>query len=148
MAEELTITPDIDRIEAAMSVHPRQECPSFDHFAPGIYVRETHVPAGTLLVSEIHKFEHPFVLAKGRIHVRSETEGSVIYEGPQVGITKAGTRRVVYVETDCVMITCHPTDKKTAEEVAEEILVQRENPFVEDQESIHQWKEALCLGSR
>lgn len=112
---------------------------AFHRFTPGLYTRECRIPAGTLLVSECHKFEHPFVIPKGRIRVFSETEGNVTYEAPHIGITQPGTKRVLYAEEDTVWVTFHQTDETDVEKIGKTILVQSENPIIGDHPLLHQW---------
>jgi hypothetical protein len=90
-------------------------------FADGCYVREIFNPAGQLIVTKIHKKEHPFFLMKGKMSILTE-DGVVEIEAPHHGITKPGTKRIIYTHTDCVFITVHGTDKKTPEEVEEEVI--------------------------
>lgn len=130
MNEALTFESELDRLEAAMQGHPAAECPVTHRFAPGLYLREIFIPAGTLLTSATHKTEHPFVLAMGRIAVISENEGRTIYHAPHVGITTPGTRRALYAETDVVWVTIHKTDKTDLEEICAELIEDRPNPLL------------------
>ena len=132
MTDEITFESELDRLEAAMQGHPPADCPVTHRFAPGLYIREIFIPAGTLLTSAIHKTEHPFVLAMGRIAVISETEGRVIYHAPHVGITTPGTRRALYAETDVVWVTIHKTDKTDLDEICAELIEDRANPLIPD----------------
>jgi len=90
-------------------------------FADNCYVREIFNPAGQLIVTKIHKKEHPFFLMKGKMSILTEN-GVVELEAPHHGITKPGTKRIIYTHTDCVFITVHGTDKKTPEEAEEEVI--------------------------
>lgn len=130
MTEALTFTNELDRMEAAMVGHPPADCPVFHRFAPGLYIREIFIPAGTLLTSAIHKTEHPFVLAQGRIAVVSENEGQVIYEAPHVGITLPGTRRALFAQTDVVWVTIHKTDKTDLAEICADLIEDRPHPLL------------------
>lgn len=130
MSTDLTFQSELDRLEAAMQGHTPAQCPVSHRFAPGLYIREISIPAGTLLTSAIHKTEHPFVLAMGRIAVISENEGRVIYQAPHVGITTPGTRRALFAETDVVWVTIHKTDKTDLEEICAELIEDRPNPLL------------------
>jgi hypothetical protein len=132
MTDTLTFHGELDRLEAAMQGHTPAECPVTHRFAPGLYIREIFIPAGTLLTSALHKTEHPFVLAMGRIAVISETEGRVLYHAPHVGITPAGTRRALYAETDVVWVTIHKTDKTDLAEICADLIEDRPNPLLPD----------------
>jgi hypothetical protein len=90
-------------------------------FADGCYIREIFMPAGQLIVTKIHKKEHPIFIMKGNISVLTD-EGIQKIKAPYQGITKVGTKRLIYVHEDCVLITVHATEAKTIEEVEEDVI--------------------------
>lgn len=108
----------------------RVEMPVKHRFTPGIYSREIHIPAGTMLTSAIHRTEHPFVISKGRIAVISENEGRVIYEAPHHGVTKPGTRRLLHAETDTVWTTFHATEETDVQKICDTILEPYDNTLL------------------
>jgi hypothetical protein len=108
-------------------------------FTPGLYIRGCRIPAGTLLVSEIHKTEHPFVITEGVVRVWTEDEGTKVLKAPYHGITKPGTRRVLYTETETFWTTYHPTNETDVEKIGAQILDRRENPLLGDHPLLHQW---------
>lgn len=117
------------------------QTPVVDRFTPGLYIREIHIPAGTTGTSMIHKREHPFVLAKGRVRVISENEGCVVYEAPYIGITLPGTRRALHAETDCVWITFHVTEETDVEKIVAELTEPPDNPLLPpDHPSLNHWR--------
>jgi len=112
----------IDAIEAKLFSLPQRELAVKHKFTPGLYCREIFMPAGTLLTSKIHRTEHPFVIAKGRVSVWTERDGVIELSSPHNGTTYPNTRRILYIHEDCVWITYHPTTKTTVEEVEAEII--------------------------
>ena len=103
-------------------------------FTDNCYIREIFNPAGQLIVTKIHKKEHPFFLMKGKMSILTE-DGVVELEAPHHGITKPGTKRIIYTHTDCVFITVHGTDKKTPEEVEEEVIAKNfDDPVISIEE--------------
>lgn len=90
-------------------------------FTPGLYIREITMPAGAIIVSRVHRTEHPYVVSKGTVHVLTATGWQKI-DGPFTGITKAGTRRVLYVEAETVWTTFHVTKLTDPAEIDAEIL--------------------------
>ena len=90
-------------------------------FAKGYYIREINTPAGQFIVTKIHKEEHPFFLMKGECSVLTE-DGPKRIKAPYYDITKAGTKRVIYIHTDVTWVTVHATDLKTVEEVEEKVI--------------------------
>ena len=90
-------------------------------FAGGCYIREIYNPANQLLVTKIHKKEHPFFLMKGEMSILTE-EGIQNIKAPYQGVTKPGTKRAIYTHEECVFITVHATDNTTIEDVEEEVV--------------------------
>ena len=85
------------------------------------YIREIFNPAGELLITKIHKVEHPFFLMKGEMSILSE-DGEMRITAPYYGVTSVGTKRVILAHTDCTFITVHPTDKKDLKEIEDELI--------------------------
>jgi len=90
-------------------------------FADGCYIREIFSPANQLMVSKIHKKEHPYFLMSGKLSILTE-DGVKHLVAPCNGITKPGTKRIIYTHTDCVFITVHATDKLNVHDVEEEVI--------------------------
>ena len=107
-------TGEMDKIEGYKIVHS---------FGDGIYVRECRVPKGFLFVSELHRFDHPFFMMKGKLRICSEDK-DITLEAPHYGITPKGTKRLVYVEEDTIWITCHATKETNTEKIIEEITAE------------------------
>jgi len=90
-------------------------------FAGGCYIREIYNPANHLIVTKIHKKEHPFFLMKGSMSILTE-DGIQEIEAPYQGITKPGTKRAIYTHEECIFITVHATGNTSIEEVEEEVI--------------------------
>lgn len=90
-------------------------------FADGCYIRQIFNPANEIIITKVHKKEHPFFLMKGKMSILTE-EGIEHLKAPYQGITKPGTKRVIYTHEECVFITVHATDKVTVEDVEEEVV--------------------------
>lgn len=89
--------------------------PVTHRFTPGLYAREILMPAGTVLTSQIHETEHPYVVLSGRVRVAVPGGEPVILGAGHVGITKPGTRRALYIEEECRWITFHPLSPEEEE---------------------------------
>ena len=96
-------------------------CPVKHTFCDKQYIREIFNPAGTMLVTKIHKVEHPFFLLKGEMSILSE-EGEMLITAPYYGVTPVGTKRVIYAHTDCTFVTVHPSNKKDLDELEKELI--------------------------
>jgi len=99
-------------------------------FTPGLYIRECHMLAGHMVISKIHKTEHPFVISQGRCSVYSENGGVEHLSAPHTGITQPGTRRVIAVHEDTIWTTFHPTEKTDPVEIERDIIEPHENPVL------------------
>jgi len=90
-------------------------------FADGYYLREINTPAGQILITKIHKEEHPFFLMKGECSVFTE-HGTKRIKAPYYDITKPGTKRVIYIHSDVTWVTVHATDLKDLDKIEEKII--------------------------
>lgn len=117
----------LDALERAIAAQPQPDVPIAHRFVPGLYIREMSLKAGMILTSMKHLTEHAFVLSDGIVMVTSETEGSVTYEAPFTGVTKAGTRRAMYAVTDVVWSTFHVTEETDVEKILEKIVAPNTN---------------------
>lgn len=131
----------LNELEALMIDQPPAEHQIVNRFTPGLYIRECRMKAGTLLTSMEHRFEHPFVISKGKVQVVSESEGATIYEAPFCGITKPGTRRMIHVLEDTIWTTFHVTDLTDVEEIVRSVTVPPHNPLIpEGHPNSEQWR--------
>ena len=90
-------------------------------FAGGCYIREIYNPAHELIITKIHKKEHPFFLMKGEMSILTE-EGIQNIKAPYQGVTKPGTKRAIYTHEECIFITVHATENTTIKNAEDEIV--------------------------
>ena len=90
-------------------------------FAGGCYIREIYNPANELIITKIHKKEHPFFLMKGEMSILTE-EGIQHIKAPYQGVTKPGKKRAIYTHEECVFITVHATEHTTIKDVENEVV--------------------------
>lgn len=100
---------------------PQKLCPLQHIFTPGLYTRTIFMPAGTLLTSRIHLYEHPFVISQGVVEVRDDDGGWQSLRAPHIGVTKPGTRRVLRIIEDAVWTTFHVTNETDPEKIIEQV---------------------------
>ena len=138
----------IDKVELAIAEGMEKvDCPVRHIFTPGMYGREIFMPRGTVVVSKIHKTEHPYVVSKGKAHVFIEGIGWEKICAPFTGITKPMTRRVLLIEEDCIWTTFHATDKTDVAEIEKEIIEPRMQHFLDhDLQNKEIQEDAQCLG--
>ena len=96
-------------------------CPLTHVFTDGMYVRTIFMPKGTMIISKIHKKTHPYFVLVGKVSVLTE-EGIVTIEGPYSGVTKAGTKRILYMHEDTTWITIHATNETDLSIIENEII--------------------------
>jgi hypothetical protein len=106
----------IDELEAViLSNFDVVDCPVKHIFTNGMYIREIFMPAGSLITSKIHKTEHPYTVSYGVVAVSIDGGDWDQITAPYTGITKPGTRRVLYVIEDCIWTTYHPLEDMKSE---------------------------------
>lgn len=118
----------IERLQAALKdiadTEGEVDCPLKHTFTPGLYSREVFVQAGTIVVTKLHKHEHPVFVLKGDCTVYSNDGTLKRVTAPCMMVTPAGTKRAVYVHEDTVWVTVHPNpDDETDLEKLESILI-------------------------
>lgn len=117
-------------IEALMKDMPQLELKVVHYFSKGVYARELHIPAGTVLVGEIHKFRNLNILSCGRIQVSTE-DGIIEVEAPFTVVSPAGTKRIARALTDCVWTTIHGTDETDLNSIEKTFIAKSEDEWLE-----------------
>jgi hypothetical protein len=108
----------IEHLESHLIGLPQTEIPATHRFAPGLYMREIRVPAGTLMTGRVHRFEHVSVMVSGAMTTLVDGEMKRI-EGYHPFIAPAGTKRVGYTHTEVVWLTVHlnPDELRDIEQI-------------------------------
>lgn len=102
-------------------------------FTPGLYAREFSAQANTLWISREHKTEHIFSVSKGAVSVWIDGVETLIV-APYTGITKAGTRRILFVWEDLIWTTFHANPlNKNEDEIVEEITEVHHNELLDEE---------------
>lgn len=104
----------VDWLQHQLSKLPPADMPLVHRFTPGLYIREITMPAGTCVISRIHRTTHPFVVTRGRALVWSPQTGVLEIAAPHTGITVPGTQRVLLMLEETVWTTFHanPDDEQ------------------------------------
>ena len=77
------------------------------------YVREIFLPAGSLLVSKVHNFDHISILSQGEVTIYTHEHGIEHRKAPCTWQEEAGIKRLIYVNSDTVWNTVHTVEDKT-----------------------------------
>jgi len=106
----------LDELELAMLENCEPvHCLTTHRFTDGMYIREIFMPAGSLITSKVHKTEHPYIVSYGKVAVSIDGDDWDEITAPYTGITKPGTRRVLYIIEDCIWTTFHRVDDMKSE---------------------------------
>ena len=92
------------------------------HFSAGVYAKETHIPAGHVLVQHAHKHDHLSILASGSIELLVDGVKSVV-TAPACLTIAAGKHHGVKSLTDVVWYCIHATECTNADDVDEILIV-------------------------
>ncbi len=123
---------------------PPVECPLTHRFTPGMYIREIFMPKGSIVTSLLHLTTHPFFIMKGDVNVYYPGLPVERYIAPYTGVTKAGTRRLLFNNEDTVWITCHITDLTDPDEIMESITSNDFNPLIDNTNlRVNTWRNNL-----
>lgn len=110
-------------VEATIGAMPQVDPPVYHHFSTGLYSREMHLAAGTVMTGKIHRHQHPCVLSAGRISISSEF-GNETIEAPKTWVSEAGVKRLIYAHTDAVLTTMHVTDSTDLTEIERQVIAE------------------------
>lgn len=122
-----------DRIfafEALLKQQPQLELKVVHHFSKDVYARELHIPAGTILIGEIHKFKNLNILSKGKIQVSTE-DGLIEIEAPFTVVSPEGTKRVARALTNCIWTTIHGTNETDIAKIENHFIAKSEEEWLE-----------------
>ena len=114
------------------------ECSIQHYFNNGVYIRESIIPADTVVLGYIHKESCLNILSKGSMLVKdTEDEEYTLIEAPFTFISEAGVQKIAITITECVFSNIHSNVTNTTD--------------IEELENKHTYKEEtneLLYGSR
>ncbi len=105
--DHLTWKEKVAYVAYQISLMPQVEAPVEHIFAPGVYIREMKIPAGTMFVGRAHRYGHLCQLVKGSI-IMITPNGKVRLDAPAQVHTIPGYHMVLYSITDVIGRTVHP----------------------------------------
>jgi len=114
----------MEELESLLSSHEQLELPTEHFFIEGVYCRRVFRPEGTAILGKVHKKEHLFMCAKGKIIVlNAETgENPVVLNAGDIVISKPGTKRATFAVVDSIGVTIHRTNALTVEDAELELV--------------------------
>ena len=111
----------IVKLQDMMRELPQAELQTDHYFADGMYARVLSRKAGTLIVGKVHKKEHFYIIAKGKVRVASG-EDVQTYEAGSILVSKPGTKRAVLALEDSICVTIHRTKKRNLDKIEHELV--------------------------
>lgn len=131
--DQIVVSPSrksVERLESYLIQLPQVEIKTEHKFAPGLYIRQITIPAGTLMTGAACKSEHLSVMVSGAMHVLAD---GVLRElhGYHQWIAPAGVKRVGMAIDETVWFTAHPnpTDERDIDAL-EDILFEQSSDIL------------------
>ena len=118
---------DLLSVKGAILHHTEEmeeSMPLKHHIKDGIYTREIFMPKGMLVLSFIHKTNHPSFFMSGDMSVITDTGEVKRIKAPMVVHTEIGTQRIAYMHEDTVWVCTYRTDATTVEEAEKEVYTE------------------------
>jgi hypothetical protein len=118
--------PSLYDLEKELMKLPQTEEKLYHHFMGGVYIRELHIPAGSLIIGKRHRGKTCNMLMKGRMALYNEADGSVTeISAPLVFESEPLTKKMAFCFSDCVFMNIHPTTETDIDKI-EQIFTYRE----------------------
>lgn len=116
--------------------------PDYEHlFTPGLYARTIKLPqvhGGYIHTTKIHASEHVWACRRGSIWV-SGPDGVRLVEAGEMGVTKPGTRRILWNVVECHWTCFHPLSSE--EEAMRQAGASTEELIAAIERRIIEWRE-------
>jgi hypothetical protein len=85
------------------------------------YVRQITLPKDIMLTGKVHNFDHTSILSKGEVTIMTD-EGVTRIKAPATWVSKAGTKRLIYVHEETIWSTIHQSENTTVEDLEKEMV--------------------------
>lgn len=96
------------------------------YFSEGICIREMRVKAGALIIGASHKTDHLTIVSHGTMQIRIGDESKLV-QAPYTFEALAGSRKIGFAYTECVVSNIIPTDSRDIEEIEREFTTLHED---------------------
>lgn len=124
----------MDMAEKLMLSAPQTPCPVYHHFGPGIYIREMHIPAGTLVMGHEHTGDSSNIFLKGRLKLLQEDGSWQELTAPMFMVGGPGRKAAITLE-DCIWQNIFATNE-TDLKVLEATLVRKSEAFLKYEQEL------------
>ena len=95
------------------------------------YVRQITLPKDMILTGKVHNFDHTSILSKGEVTIMTD-EGTVRIKAPATWMSKAGTKRLIYVHEDTIWSTIHQSENTLVEDLENEIVHESDLSWIKE----------------
>lgn len=94
------------------------------------YTRQITLPKDILLTGKVHNFDHTSILSKGDVSVMTP-EGVTRIKAPATWISKAGTKRLIYVHEEAIWATIHQSEHTIVADLEKELVHESDLSWIE-----------------
>jgi mannose-6-phosphate isomerase-like protein (cupin superfamily) len=112
----------VDALRKGLAELPQYEPQTEHFFHAGMYCRKVYRDAGVLVVGAVHKKEHFYVIASGKVAITDGAGEPQIITAPAVIESKPGTQRAVLSLEPTTCLTFHVCAAMTVAEAEAELV--------------------------
>lgn len=110
---------------------PPADIKTLHSFAPGMYIREMHVPAGTVVLGHEHLTDQLNILLKGSLDIVVSEGQTAHMTAPCVFVASAGIRKVAEFREDSVWLNVMPNpDNEQNIDVLDDRFIRKSATFL------------------
>ncbi len=128
--KDVSVLSNIQKIELAEyylknyfegSEEAAKELPLEHFICNNTYTRQITLPKDIILTGKVHNFDHTSILSKGEVTIMTD-EGVARIKAPATWISKAGTKRLIYVHEETIWATIHQSEHTIVEDLEKELV--------------------------
>jgi hypothetical protein len=119
----------INALCSAAIAQPQIQCEEKHHFGPNIYIKESTMPAGSLIIGKHHRMEHLCNMVSGRMMILQEDGTTKELVAPMTFMAKPG-RKIAYILETVVFQNIYSTPETDIEKL-ENMCVDNSKPLLE-----------------
>ena len=120
----------IEALEREMLKGEQIDLPVRDFFSHKCYARELFIPAGTVLIGRVHKFQNLNIMSMGELSVLTD-DGIKRIKAPYTVSSPPGTKRVAFAHADTLWTTIHGTELTDVDEIEQAFTTRHYGEYLE-----------------
>ena len=122
----VTKAPALDNLESFLAGLPQIAADCIHAFAPGIYIRQVTLQAGSFVMGHRHRTAHLNIMLSGRLTMFNDDGTRSELTAPVICVAQPG-RKVAYVHERTVWLNIYATTETDIEKLEAELLDKSEN---------------------